>query len=54
MDKTGKTASAPPEDAAALLKDYELTGRPSPQDIDISEPERLEVEMSSKPSAGNL
>ena len=54
MEKTGrKTASAPPEDAAATLRDYDLVDRPEQADIDLNE-DREGIEMGSKPSAGDL
>jgi hypothetical protein len=55
MEQTGrKTASAPPTDAAALMKEYELTGRQRMEDIDIAPPERLEVRMGNVPTAGEI
>ena len=54
MEKTGKTASAAPEDVAALLKDYELVKKPEQADIEINGPDRLEIEMGNKPSAGDI
>jgi predicted RNA-binding Zn-ribbon protein involved in translation (DUF1610 family) len=54
MGKMGKVASAPPTDAAKLMKEFDLTERPEVGDIDMAPPERLEIEMGSKPSAGNL
>ena len=54
MERTGKVASAPPEDAVALLNDYELTGQPKQGDIVLNEDRKDDVEMGSKPSAGNL
>jgi len=57
MEKTGKVASAAkPTDAVALLKDYDLTRRPASGDIDISGPDRLELDIDKggAPSAGNI
>jgi hypothetical protein len=55
MEQTGrKTASSPPTDAAALMREYGLTGRSGVGDIDITPPERLEVEMGSVPTVGEI
>ena len=54
MEKTGrKTASAPPEDAATTLREYDLVDKPEQADIDLNE-DREGIEMGSKPSAGDL
>ena len=54
MEKTGKVAGEKPTDAVRLLKDYDLVTRPRVGDIDIQEPERLDVQMGSVMSAGDL
>ena len=54
MEHTGKQASAPPENALKVLKDYELVKAPRLGDIDMNPPERLEIEMESVMTAGDL
>ena len=54
MEKMGKAASAPPTDARTLMREYEMVNMPQAGDIEMKEPERLEVEMGSSMSAGDL
>ena len=55
MGQTGsKTASARPTDAAALMREYDLTGRPRMEDIDTTPPEQMEVEMPNVPTVGEI
>ena len=55
MEQTGrKTASAPPTDAAALMREYDLVNKPRAEDIDTTPPVHLEVEMGSVPTVGEI
>jgi hypothetical protein len=49
-----KIAAGAPEDGRSMLKEYDLFKTAAQGDIDMSAPARAEVEMDSKPNAGDL
>jgi hypothetical protein len=49
-----KVASGAPEDGRSMLNEYDLMGKSAQADIDITEPERAEIQMGSKMDAGDI
>ena len=49
-----KVASDAPVDGRSILNEYDLMGSSKQDDIDMKAPERAEIEMGSKPDAGEI
>jgi len=49
-----KVAAGAPEDGRSILKEFDLMGSVPQADIDMTPPERADVQVSSKPDAGEI
>jgi hypothetical protein len=49
-----KVASGAPEDGRSILKEFDLMGSSAQADIDMKAPDRAEIQMGSKPDAGEI